>query len=66
MQYYVVGDEKFSSIDSSGWSETYVDMRQIDRRKSNLISFIREPPPLPKHERLQVRKAQSGIGVILS
>lgn len=47
MQYYVVGDEKFSSIDSSGWSETYVDMRQIDRRKLNLISFIREPPPSP-------------------
>ena len=32
----------FTYVGSSGWSKNYIDMRQINRRKLNLISWVRE------------------------
>ena len=48
-----LGRKDFSStlVGSSGWSKNYIDMRQSNRRKSNLITYVQEPQwnEVPRH-----------------
>ena len=41
-QFPSVGEGKISSpLQGSGWPNNYIDVRQINRRKSSLILYIR-------------------------
>lgn len=41
MTFHFVGEENFFSIlqDSSGWSKSEIDMKQMNRRESDLIMY---------------------------
>lgn len=61
----IVGEEKFSSAlqGFSFLSKDQIEVRQINRKESNLISYVQEHYI---HERFKDREVKWGIYVILS